>query len=94
MLIRINPKVIVEVVYYNEQCMMVNQVAKELGIKTIEAKLLDETTVRLEPDELELLKEKENLTKKLNKLLSEKTGQSLEQIEKDIENDLKTFNII
>lgn len=33
---RINPKLIVEVVYYSEQCMMVNQVAKELGIKTIE----------------------------------------------------------
>ena len=34
------------------------EILNSLGIKTIEAKLLDETTVRLEPDELELLKEK------------------------------------
>lgn len=36
MLTRMNPKIVVEVVSYSQQCMIVNEICKELGITTIE----------------------------------------------------------
>ncbi len=36
MLTRMNPKIVVEVVSYSQQCMIINEICKELGITTIE----------------------------------------------------------
>lgn len=36
MLMRMNPKIVVEVVSYNHKCMIINEICKELGITTIE----------------------------------------------------------
>lgn len=36
MLTKMNPKLIVEVTHYDHQCLMINEIAKELGIETLE----------------------------------------------------------